>query len=266
MVFFYSILAVIFGLLVGSFANVCIHRIPRGESIVTPRSHCPQCQVMIRWYDNIPLVSYLLLRGRCRQCHGIILWQYPLVEGLCGFLSWFVFVQFPSPYEYFVYSLLFVTPLVILSVIDLRHMILPDVIILPGIFVGCAVHVFFFSPPVTKALVDSLIGILVGGGILLLMGYLYEKMRHQEGMGGGDIKLAAMIGAFLGWKLSLFVIFVSSFLGVVGGLLVLIVTRQGRQARIPYGPFLALAGLLALFYGNSLMTAYLHWTQRLYFN
>ena len=145
-------------------------------------------------------------------------------------------------------------------------MILPDGITLPGIGIGFIVHLWLGDQSLGKNAVDSLLGGLGGGGILLVMGLLYEKLRHQEGMGGGDVKLAAMIGAFLGWKLTLFVIFVSSFLGVVGGLIVIGLGGQGKAGatRIPYGPFLAAAAILALFYGETLIGAYLDWTQRFY--
>jgi leader peptidase (prepilin peptidase) / N-methyltransferase len=268
MLFPYLVLAFLLGLSLGSFANVCIYRIPRRESIVTPRSHCPHCQVLISWHGNIPLLSFLILRGKCSHCQGRISGQYPLVELVMGGLSLLTLSQFPIPLSYGLYVVFFVTPLVILAAIDLKHMVLPDIITLPGIAVGILVHGVLSPEPWTQALKESLLGVLVGGGILFIVGTLYEKLRHREGMGGGDVKLMAMIGAFLGWKMAALVIFSSSFLGVVGGLLALLLSRSKRgeegPAQIPYGPFLALAALLALFYGHQFLNWYLGLTYNIY--
>ena len=240
-----------FGLLFGSFANVLIWRIPRGESWAMSRSRCPNCSQQIAWYDNIPLVAYALLRGKCRQCHSPIAWRYPLVEVLMG-------AGFAGLYWHLGWSwtlledLVFLFGLVTVSFIDFDHMILPDVFTLSGIVIGLIGA--WLNPE--REFMPSLIGVVVGGGALWLVAYLYYVLRNQEGMGGGDIKLLAWIGAVLGWKAIPFVVLVSSIVGSVVGLIIAIRTKGGLGASIPFGPYLALGAIILLLGGNHLADWY----------
>jgi leader peptidase (prepilin peptidase)/N-methyltransferase len=248
-----DIFAFIFGAVVGSFLNVCICRLPQGASIVSPPSHCPSCDYRIRFYDNIPLVSWLLLRGRCRACRAPISPQYPLVELITALLTLFLFVRFGPTFP-FVVLFLFCTSMVVITFIDLEHYIIPDVISLSGIVVGFACS--FFLPGL--GWINSLLGILAGGGSLYLVAALYQKFTGKEGMGGGDIKLLAMMGAFFGWRAVFFIIFISSLVGSVIGIAVMLVQKKDAKLAIPFGPFLALGAILYIFFGRQV----LHW----YFN
>lgn len=238
----------LFGLTVGSFCNVCIHRIPRRESIVTPRSHCPHCQALVRAVDNIPLVSFLLLQGQCRSCGHRISWQYPVVEFLTGLLFALAIFRFGVTWRTGL-LLVFLAALVIVTFIDFEHQIVPDVITLPGIVIGLGASLLFRNPPLWNAL----LGVLIGGGIFYLVAVL-----SQGGMGGGDIKLTAMIGAFLGWKQVLLTIFLGTLAGSVVAILLLASGRKGRKDPMPFGPFLALAAILVLFWGEEILTWYWH--------
>jgi leader peptidase (prepilin peptidase) / N-methyltransferase len=247
-----SIFAFVFGAVVGSFLNVCICRLPNDESVVSPPSHCPRCDYRIRWYDNIPVLSYLVLRGKCRGCGTHISVQYPLVELLTGALTLALFLKFgPSP----AFAVLFVLTcaLVVITFIDLEHQIIPDVISLPGIVVGFGCSFLFPN----FGWLNSLIGILVGGGSLLVVAYGYQFLTKKDGMGGGDIKLLAMLGAFFGWKAVLFIIFASSLIGSVIGVSVMLARKKDSTLAIPFGPFLAGAALLYIFWGPQLIRWYL---------
>jgi len=248
---YFSIIAFIFGAVVGSFLNVCICRMPREESIVSPPSHCPQCNYRIRWYDNIPLVSYLLLRGKCRGCGARISIQYPLVELINGLLTLALFLRL-GPSLTFIALFLFCSALVAITFIDLKHQIIPDEISLSGIVAGFAFS--FFLP--WQGWLNSLLGILLGGGSLLLVAYGYQWLTGREGMGGGDIKLLAMMGAFLGWKAIPFIIFTSSLAGSVVGLSMMLFQKRDSRLAIPYGPYLALGALLYVFFGRQLIQWY----------
>ena len=241
--YFVMIASVVFGSVVGSFLNVCIFRIPAGKSIVLPSSHCVTCQQPIRFYDNIPILSYLALRGRCRHCHTSIAFRYVLVEFLGGLMAVGVYLMFGPSIEAIVYYA-FIAALLTITFIDIDHQIIPDVISLPGIAVGFAAS--FLMPSITW--MDSLIGILAGGGSLYAVAWGYALITGKEGMGGGDIKLLAMIGAFLGYQSLLFVIFSSSLLGAIVGIGAMIKQKKGGQTVIPYGPFLAAGALLYLFF------------------
>jgi leader peptidase (prepilin peptidase)/N-methyltransferase len=247
-----GLISIIFGAMVGSFLNVCIYRLPKEESIVWPRSHCPTCKKTIRFYDNIPLVSYLLLRGRCRHCKGSISFQYPLVEGITALSSFLLIMKFGPSLSYLFYFAL-VAALIVITVIDLYHQIIPDVISLPGIGVGLLTSLVI--PQIT--FFNSLMGILLGGGSLFLVATLYEWIFKREGMGGGDVKLLAMIGAFLGWKAVILTILLSSLIGSITGILMMILKGKDFKYAIPFGPFLSLGAVIALFYGESLMRWYL---------
>ena len=241
------------GLCVGSFLNVCIHRLPGGGSIVRPPSACPSCGASIRWYDNIPLVSYVLLRGRCRECQQTISPRYPLVELLTGVLAWAVYQRFGFQWPALIYFIL-VAALLVITFIDLDHRIIPDVISLPGIPLGFAAS---FLLPQTRWQ-DSLLGILVGGGTLLAIAWGYQLLTGKDGMGGGDIKLLAMIGAFLGWKGVLFTIMVSSFTGTIVGITVMLRMGKNMKLAVPFGPFLAIGAIVYLFFGPQVIDWYLH--------
>ena len=237
----------------GSFLNVCIIRLPKEESIVAPGSHCPQCKKPIKFYDNIPLVSYLLLRGRCRYCHSPISIQYPLVEGITALGSLILFMKFGPSLSYLIYFA-FVAALIVITVIDLYHQIIPDVISLPGIGVGLLASLVI--PQIT--FLNSLIGILLGGGSLFLVATVYQWLFKREGMGGGDVKLLAMIGAFLGWKAVILTILLSSLIGSITGIIVMVSKGKDFKYAIPFGPFLSLGAVIALFYGPSLIKWYLY--------
>ena len=236
----------LFGLTVGSFCNVCIHRIPRKESIVTPRSHCPHCGLLVRAVDNIPLISFLLLRGQCRSCGHRISWQYPVVEFLTGLLFLLAVFRFGVTWRTGL-LLIFLAALVIVTFIDFEHQIVPDVITLPGIVIGLAASLLFRNPPFWNAL----LGALIGGGIFYLVAVL-----SQGGMGGGDIKLAAMIGAFLGWKQVLLTIFLGTLAGSVIAIFLLASGKKGRKDPMPFGPFLVLAAILVLFWEKEILAWY----------
>jgi leader peptidase (prepilin peptidase)/N-methyltransferase len=244
-----TIVAVL-GLLIGSFLNAVIHRVPRQQSLVSPGSRCPSCGYALRWYDNIPVASYLMLGGRCRTCRKTISIRYPIVE----LITAAVFVA-----HYFAFGwtpllavrLAFAASLVALFAIDLEHHLLPDVITLPGIVVGLVASLFL--PP---GLVESLIGILIGGGVLWLIGEAYFRYAGEEGMGGGDVKMLAMIGAFLGWKLVLVTLVLSSVAGSVLGLAIIAVKRGGMKYALPFGTFLALGALAASLIGAQIVTWY----------
>lgn len=249
----HALFALVFGLLVGSFLNVCICRMPKEESIISPPSHCPQCSYRIRWYDNIPLISYLLLRGKCRGCGTHISLQYPLVEFLNGILALFLFLKF-GPTPDFAALFLFSSALVVITFIDIEHQIIPDEISLPGIVIGFLLSFFLKEP----GWIDSLFGILLGGGSLLLVAYGYQKLTGKDGMGGGDIKLLAMMGAFLGWKAVPFIIFSSSMIGSVVGVSIMLLQKKDSKLAIPFGPYLAFGAMLYIFCGQKLISWYLN--------
>jgi leader peptidase (prepilin peptidase) / N-methyltransferase len=245
----------ILGLAIGSFLNVCIHRVPQKMSIVRPASSCPQCGYVLRWIDNVPVVSYALLAGRCRACRARISPRYPIVE----LITMGVFVA-----HYYVFGwdavliprLVFAAILIALFAIDLEHRLLPNVITLPGIVVGLA-----FSTMLPPGLVDAIIGVLAGGGVLWLVGEAYYRYSGQEGMGGGDVKMLAMIGAFLGWQLMVLTLVLSSVLGSVVGLLVIVFRKGGMKYALPYGTFLSLAALVASLYGRRILDWYMGFYQ-----
>ena len=249
----YALFAIVFGMVVGSFLNVCICRMPKDQSVVTPPSHCPHCSYQIRWYDNIPLVSYLLLRGKCRGCGAHISLQYPLVELLNGILTLLLFLRF-GPTLAFVALFIFCSALVVITFIDIEHQIIPDEISLSGIVLGFVLSFFLQG----HSWLNSLLGILLGGGSLLLVAYAYQWLTGKEGMGGGDIKLLAMMGAFLGWKSIPFIIFASSMVGSVVGISMMLFQKKDSKLAIPFGPYLAFGAVLYIFYGKPLIQWYLN--------
>ncbi|HJV34075.1 A24 family peptidase [Geomonas sp.] len=242
----------ILGAVVGSFLNVCICRIPKKESVAFPPSHCRICDYRLRWYDNIPILSYLLLKGHCRGCGEPISPQYPVVELINGVLTVCLLVKFDLGLSFAV-LFIFCSALVTITFIDLEHQIIPDVITLPGIVVG-----FLFSFFIPRfGWQNSLIGILAGGGSLLLIAFAYSVVTKKDGMGGGDIKLMAMMGAFFGWQAVLFIIFASSLLGSLIGVAIIIARKQDSTFAIPFGPFLSTAAIVYIFYGRQIMLWYL---------
>lgn len=244
--------AFLFGAMVGSFLNVCIHRLPKEESIVLPRSRCPACQSPIRAWDNIPLLSFLLLRGCCRVCRRPISWRYPLVEALTAAL----FVLTVSRFGVTVKSaflLAFLCGLVVVSFIDLDHQIIPNVITLPGIPLGLIGGLLVREPP----LLDRLLGTLAGAGFLYLVLFYGGALYGQEAMGEGDLNLIALVGAFLGWKAVVVTILVACVVGSAVGLGLMAFRRLGRRQHIPFGPFLALGAVVGLFWGERLLGWYL---------
>jgi leader peptidase (prepilin peptidase)/N-methyltransferase len=247
----FAILSGVFGLVVGSFLNVCIYRLPRRESLNWPGSHCTSCNRPLSWYENIPLASWLVLRGRCRSCGERISAMYPIVEAVTGL----VFVA-----GYLLYGatpllaarLLFACAMVVLFAIDLRHRILPNVITLPGIVVGVVLSLFL--PPGWR---DSLIGVLIGGGVLYAIAEAYYRVRGIEGLGMGDVKMLGMIGAFLGWKLVLVTLVLASFSGSFIGIAMMMSGRGGMKAALPFGTFLAVGALIASVVGDRFLEWYL---------
>lgn len=247
--------ALVFGLLFGSFLNVCIYRIPQKLSIMG-RSFCPQCKVAVPFYRNIPVLSYVMQKGKSACCKQPISSQYPLVELLTGLVSVITFLHSQSLAEYFVWFILFMCPLLVISLIDLKLKIIPDVISLPFIVVGVGVRVFQDYPDILLALKTSGFGILIGGGSLLLLAEVVSRIKKREAMGGGDIKLAALLGAFLGWRPLVFVFLASSVLGLIYAVALMIFRKASRQETIPFGPFLSLGGMIFWLYGRVLTDAY----------
>ena len=240
----------ILGLAIGSFLNVVIHRMPRQESIISPGSRCPNCGTALRWFDNIPVLSYAMLGGRCRGCGTAISIRYPIVELItAGVFIWHYLVFGWTPL--LAVRLLFAASLVALFAIDLEHHLLPDLITLPGIGLGLVASLFL--PP---GIAGALTGMLVGGGVLWLIGEAYYRYSGEEGLGGGDVKMLGMIGAFLGWKLVLLTMMLSSVAGSVIGIAVIAWHRGGLKRALPFGTFLALAALAASLYGERIVTWY----------
>lgn len=244
--------AFLLGAVTGSFLNVCIYRLPLDQSVITPRSRCMACGAPVAWFDNLPILSWFLLRGRCRSCGASYSIRYPLVELATALLSLFLFLRFgPSP-SYLIYFVL-AAALVVITFIDLDHQIIPDEISLPGIGIGFLASFFLPEP----GWISSLLGAVIGWGSLALVFYGYLWLTGREGMGGGDAKLLAMLGAFLGVKAVPFIIFSSSLVGTVAGLSIMALQRKGRHLAIPFGPYLAFGALLYIFYGPQLITWYL---------
>ena len=249
-----SIYAFGLGAFIGSFLNVLIHRLPRKENFVTGRSHCPKCNELIRWYDNIPLLSFLILRARCRRCKAPISWRYPSVEFITALFFLLAFRLYGLSFHTMVAAIFF-SMLLVVTFIDFEYYIIPDKITYPGMVLGLALS--FVNPLVTP--LDALIGLLAGGVSLYLLAVVGDFIFKKESLGGGDIKLAAMLGAFLGWKSIIFIFFGAAVLGLIYAVIQMIISRKlGAGRMIPFGPFLSLAALLALFFGEMLIDFYVH--------
>lgn len=243
-----AVITAILGALIGSFLNVVILRLPQeGASVVFPASHCPKCKHNLSWYENIPMLSYCFLLGRCRSCKEKISLQYPLVELAMCLSGLALFYHFGATLT-FVGYFLFLAALICIIVIDIHHQIIPDVISLPGIILGLAFS--FINSEVSP--LDSIIGVLAGGGSLYLVAWGYYLLRKQDGMGGGDIKLLGMLGAWLGWQSLLFIVFASSLFGAIIGITLIKIQGKENNTRIPFGPFLSLAAIFYLFWAEQI--------------
>ena len=245
-----TIVAGVAGAIVGSFLNVCIYRLPRGKSVVWPASACPHCHRALTWFENVPILSYLVLGGRCRTCGQDIAARYSIVETITALMfasTWWYY----GPGPLVVSRLVLGCALIVLFAIDLEHHLLPNAITIPGIVIG-----FLFSLITEPGWTASLVGILIGGGALFLTAEAYFRLRHQEGLGMGDVKMLAMVGAFLGWKLTLVTLMMASFAGsVLGGMLIL-VRRGSMKTALPFGTFLAVGAALAATVGPPVLDWY----------
>jgi len=239
------------GLMVGSFANVCVYRIPRRESIAFPGSHCPACNHAIAAYDNIPLLSWLILGGRCRHCRALIAWRYPLLELVMG-VSWALLAWRYGLIPELAVALTLFFLLWILSFIDLETGLLPNALTYPGIAIGLAFAWWLGDWQ------DALIGAIVGYGVFWLVARLFLLLTGREGMGYGDFKLLAMLGAFMGWQALPFIILASSVIGTIVGVVFLLLAKKGLRAEIPFGPYLAVAGMVWFVWGDAVLDWYVN--------
>ncbi len=221
---------------------------PEHNSIVKPLSQCPHCHHPVRLYDNIPLISYFILKGKCRDCGEKISWRYPLVEFITALLALLLFGKYYLTLNFLIFFV-FTAVLIVITFIDLDHQIIPDVLTLPGIPIFFLLSVFVVKVP----WIEAAIGLLVGGGVLLAIAYGYELLTKREGMGGGDIKLLAMIGGFLGWKSLIFIILFSSFAGAIVGIAAMVIKKEDMKYAVPFGPFLSAAAVAYLFWGDAFM-------------
>jgi leader peptidase (prepilin peptidase)/N-methyltransferase len=248
---FYIVVAAALGAIVGSFLNVCIYRLPLGKSVAWPGSACTSCARELSWFENIPVLAWVALRGRCRTCGTLISARYPIIEALTGAmfaLAWWYY----GPGVLLFSRLVFGCALIVLFAIDLEHHLLPNSITLPGIVVG-----FVFSLFTAPGWMASLIGILVGGGVLWAVAEAYYRIRHEDGLGMGDVKMLAMIGAFLGWKLTLVTLMMASLSGTVIGIGLIVTKRGGLKYALPFGTFLALGAAAAATVGPALLEWYI---------
>jgi leader peptidase (prepilin peptidase)/N-methyltransferase len=244
----------LFGLTVGSFLNVLIYRLPRQKKFVFSRSVCPNCQNELRWYHNIPLFSFAFLLGRCAFCKAPISWRYPLVEFLNAVFYMYFYWQFGWGYQFLVFSFLS-SSLLAIFFIDLDFQIIPDAITIPGMLLGLGLSWL----PGGIGILSSIIGLLVGGGSLYVMAIIGDLIFKKDSMGGGDIKMTAMLGAFLGWQQMLFIFICSSLIGLVVSLIIMTFSKRLRQTRIiPFGPFLALAAAVSMIYGRQIIDFYIN--------
>jgi leader peptidase (prepilin peptidase)/N-methyltransferase len=254
--YLFTVFAFIFGSAIGSFLNVVRYRLPRKRGFVSGRSKCPGCGARIGWYDNIPIVSFLILGGKCRSCGTGISWEYFITEvatGLCFVLIW---LNFPPgrAIAYFVFASI----LIACAGIDYDFRIIPDRLTLPGTVLGLAFSLTLLrGPSYMDSLFDSVRGAVVGGGVLLAVSMVYKAVRGAEGMGGGDIKLMGMVGAFLGYKMALLTIFIASVGGAVVGLFLSRRAQEGMRAALPFGVFLSPAALISLLWGADIIDAYM---------
>ena len=251
-----EIISFLYGICVGSFLNVCICRIPIGKSIIFPGSACMACQNPVKFYDNLPILSYILLKGKCRTCKAPFSIRYPLTEFLTGLSALFVYYKFGLSLDALLYFI-FIAMLIVITFIDIDHQIIPDVISLPGIPIGVLFAALSRNQEIWGALIESLIGILAGGGSLYLVALTYKTVTGKDGMGGGDIKLLAMIGALIGWKGVLFTIFAGSAIGTLLGIGGMLYSKNmNMKLAIPFGPFLSMGAVIYIFFGPSIINWY----------
>ncbi|MBA4348695.1 MAG: prepilin peptidase [Thermodesulfovibrio sp.] len=258
----FELIFLIFGLIVGSFLNVCIYRIPRNISIISPSSSCPSCGTLIKPQDNIPLISYLILKGRCKKCGGKISMRYPLVELLNGILYWSVFKYFGMGWH-LLFLFAFVSAMIVIIFIDSEFQLIPDLITIPGFVIGILGASFIIPDPFVHSsfypftgisivgFLNSAAGMLLGGGLFYLIAVV-----SKGGMGGGDIKMMAMVGAFMGWKAVLLTTFIGSLTGSLVGIFLMVFKGKDRKTKIPFGPFLSLGAIITLFFGGSILRWY----------
>ena len=246
---YYIIKFIIFllGLIIGSFLNVIIYRLPLKESIIFPASHCPMCEAKLKYYDLIPFLSYFFLKGRCRYCNKKIPIQYPLVELLTGLLFLLVFLNFGFTTEFIILMAL-ISSLIVVSFIDIEHQIIPNEITFFLIPFGLILSIFFNH----ISFLNSLLGLIIPAALLLLIALIYKK-----GMGLGDVKLVAMIGVFIGWKYGLLSIFIGALIGSIYGVYMMVNTGMDRKTQIPFGPFISLGAVVMILYGNLLINWYI---------
>lgn len=243
----------LFGLAIGSFLNVVIYRLPRKITLITGRSRCPHCERQLKWYHNIPVISFLFLTGKCAFCSGKISLRYPIVELLNGLFYVYFYWQFSLSVEFAVYCFL-TSALLVIFLIDLDFQIIPDTVTIPGMVLGLGVSLL----PGGVGIIDAVIGLLVGGGSLYAIAVLGDWLFKKESMGGGDIKMAAMLGAFLGWQKVLFVFISSAVIGLLVSVFLMLFSAKLRRERVvPFGPFLATAAMLAIFFGDRVINFYL---------
>jgi len=259
-----SIYVACFGLALGSFLGLAAERIPAGESLVRPRSHCRNCGRQLAWYENFPILSYLFLRGQCRSCGARISFHHLFLELATAVLAVLAFRDLQPWPRFLLYLVLFIAPVLLLTVIDFRHLILPDRITLPGIAAGFLLHWldgrYFLPVPQSslKLLSESLLGALAGGLTLFLLAWIYLAIRKREGMGGGDVKFAAMLGAVFGWQAIFFIFLVASVFGLIFGIALILFRGQSKETPIPFGTALGVVSLLFLFRGEAMIHTYLH--------
>lgn len=270
------VLAFLAGLLIGSFLNVCIHRWPREESVVHPRSRCPHCEAQIAWYDNIPLLSYIFLRGKCRHCGAGISVRYPLVELLNAAIFVAAVLRFglePMAFK----AALFGSMMVVLFFTDLAEYILPDEITIGGAIIGLVLSAFIHldaalgtllliltnTPvsPTVASIADSASAAIVLGGLLFLMGEIYYRLRHVEGLGLGDVKMVAMLGAFWGISQTVLILVLSSFVGAITGILIVVIGRKQWHYALPFGSYMAATAIVVTIWGEAILAWY--WNQML---
>ncbi|WKV08968.1 prepilin peptidase [Thermoanaerobacterium sp. CMT5567-10] len=245
--FILYLLIFIFGTTIGSFLNVVIYRLPRNESIVYPPSHCTKCKSELKPYDLVPVFSYIILKGRCRYCGDKISIRYPIVELTTGLIYFILFIYFGISIKSLSYAFL-VSLLIVITFIDIEHKIIPNKIILIGLIAGAIFRVLMFNYGVW----DYIVGFFLGGGVLLLISLL-----SGGGMGGGDIKLMALIGLFIGWKLTISTLFIAVLLGAVGGVLLIALKIKTRRDYIPFGPYISTACIISILYGYDLLNLYI---------
>jgi leader peptidase (prepilin peptidase)/N-methyltransferase len=253
-----------FGAVIGSFLNVCIYRIPREKSIIHPPSSCPNCGRPVKFYDNIPLASYVLMKGRCRSCGVRISAKYPIVEALTALLFVVLYTHLGLTFELFVF-MTFTSVLIVISFIDLEFKIIPDILSIGGIIAGLVFSIarpFFRNFGLKFDILDSIYGILLGGGIIFAIAWIYQLIAKRKGMGGGDIKLLAMIGAFCGLKGALFSLICGSMAGIIVGVPLMLAKGENGRYAIPFGPFLSIGAFVYLYTGERVIFEFLEFLDR----